>query len=344
MKVWTRFDNYVPDTKKPLVLALGNFDGVHLGHRGILGTVVENARQKQGTPAVLTFFEHPQRVLHQSQKPALLTSPQHRLLLLKSAGIEICFFLHFTLELSRTTPEEFVEKWLVKRLQVNEVHMGYNAHFGFNRRGDSALMRKLAGELGFQFCEAEAVKGNGEFISSTLIREVIQQGEFTRAERLLGRPFSIFGSVVRGKGRGKRLGFPTANLRVHSEILPPRGVYPVELRERGFHLESLADLSGFEYELDEPGKWRHGILNFGVRPTFGEETSEPVPEVHLFDFNGELYGRTVEVRFHPRLREEKAFKSENELMKAIQEDIGSARRYFARPRGPLQREGNSAIL
>jgi riboflavin kinase/FMN adenylyltransferase len=344
MNVWTRLEKFSADSRRPLILAIGNFDGVHRGHQRILDAVVARAKDVGGVPAVLTFFEHPQRVLHGSQEPRLLTSPQHRLLLFQQSKIEVCFFLHFTLELSKTSPEEFVRKWLVRQLGVREVHLGYNAHFGFNRRGNGALMKQLAGELGFNFFEAEPLMVEREFVSSTLIRASILRGDLERAGQLLGRPFSVFASVVRGKGRGKGLGYPTANLKVHSEILPPQGVYPVELRERGFHLDSIVETTEFEYRADEPGEWRPGILNFGVRPTFGEAMGEPVPEVFLFNFTGNLYGKTVEVVFHPKLRDEKTFPQASELVRAIEEDVTQAERYFSALRRPLQREGKSVIL
>jgi len=328
MKIWTRLENYQREENRPLVLALGNFDGFHSGHREILQGVTGRARERKGIPAVLTFFEHPQRVLHCSSGPALLTSPQHRLFLFHEKGIEVCFLISFTIPFSKTSPEAFVKEWLVHRLGVREVHLGYNAHFGFDRKGDARLMGGLAAKFGFEFYEARPVEIEGEFVSSSLIRRLIQEGELTRAERFLGRPFSILASVVRGSGRGKELGFPTANLQPHSEILPPRGVYPVEVRETCFHLKPTGREDEFEYRLEQLGQWRQGILNYGVRPTF-QGTGEAIPEVFLFDFTGDLYGKTVEVVFHPRLREERAFQGAHELAQAIGRDVVDVRRYFA---------------
>ena len=328
MKVWVRLDHFKKNLKDPpLILALGNFDGVHKGHQKIIERVVARGRELKGLPAVFTFSEHPQRVLHHSSEPALLTSPQHRLLLLQEKGIEIGFLLPFTEAFSKTNPEQFVEEWLVAKLGVQEIHLGYNAHFGFGRRGDVELMKILAKRIGFRFYEAESVEVDGEFVSSSLIRRVIREGDLAKARRLLGRPFSIFASVIRGKGRGKNLGFPTANLRPHSEILPPRGVYPVQVRESNFHLKSVGANDEFELITERPGPWRQGVLNYGVRPTF-EEGEVEVPEVFLWDYSGDLYGKTVEVVFHPRLREEKEFRSSEELVQAIERDVESAQRYF----------------
>ncbi len=329
MNIWTRLDSYQGISKKPLILALGNFDGLHLGHERILRSVVENSKKINGITAVLTFFEHPQRVLHDSSEPALLTSSQHRLYLFHQMGIELCFFLHFSVPFSKTNPEDFVENCLVKKLGVKEVHLGYNAHFGFNREGDSSVMKKLSSRLGFSFFEMEPVKVGEEFISSTLIRQAVRAGDLARAKKMLGRPFSIYASVVRGKGRGTGLGFPTANLRPHSEILPPRGVYPVEVRENLYHLQPLTGSSEFKYVLEKPGKWYPGVLNFGTRPTFESGSAEPIPEVFLFNFTGNLYGKTVEVVFHPKLRDEKFFEDSGALTRSIEEDVLKAKRYFA---------------
>ena len=329
MKVWTQLEKYQKgNSERDLVLALGNFDGAHLGHQRILHSVVDHAKKRNGIPAVLTFHEHPQRVLHHSKTPALLTSPQHRLLFFQTMGIEVCFLLHFTIDFSKTRPEDFIKEWLVERLKVREVHLGYNAHFGFDRAGDCGLMRKLSGPLGFDFYEADPVTVEGQFISSSLIRHVIQEGDLARARSFLGRPFSIFASVVRGKGRGRTLGFPTANLRPHSEILPPRGVYPVEVRQTQFHLRPLLSSNEFEYELEELGEWRPGVLNYGTRPTFDPESEEAAPEVFIFDFSGNLYGKTVEVLFHPKLRDEKHFQDSKELSEAIERDVARAQEYF----------------
>lgn len=340
MKVWTQLEKYKrEDSNRALILALGNFDGIHLGHQRILQSVVQHARKKNGIPAILTFYEHPQRVLHETQKPPLLTSPQHRLFSFQKMGIEICFLLHFTLAFSKTDPETFIREWLVKRLGVREVHLGYNAHFGFGRAGDCELMRKLSKPLGFDFYESDPVQVEGEFVSSSLIRQAIQGGDLGRAQRFLGRPFSLFASVVRGRGRGKSLGFPTANLRPHSEILPSQGVYPVELRQVQFHLKPVIEANEFDYELEELGEWRHGILNYGVRPTFESSHEEVIPEVFLFNFNGNLYGKTVEVLFHPKLRDEKHFSGADELVQAIEGDVSRAQEYFRTLHAALYKGG-----
>ena len=330
MKVWTRLESYSPDSERSLFLAVGNFDGVHRGHQKILESLVLHAKKVDGIPGVLTFSEHPQRVLHRASKPPLLTSPQHRLLFFDQMGIESCFLLPFTLAFSRTSPEEFVEKWLVNRLKAKAIHLGYNAHFGAHRRGDGVMMKELSKRLGFEFLEVEPVKIKNQFVSSTAIRTAIQNGDLKLVEEFLGRRFGIFATVVRGKGRGRLLGSPTANLQPHSEILPPCGVYPVEVRERAFHLKPQKEAKNFfVYKKERSGKWYQGVLNLGVRPTFERGPADVVPEVHLFDFKGDLYGKSVEVIFHPRLREEREFGTSEELVQAIRQDAENAKRYFA---------------
>lgn len=327
MIVWTNLKNYKHTSKAPLIVALGNFDGVHIGHQAILKKVVDRAKKVKGVPAALTFAEHPQRVLHHETAPRLLTSAQHRFFLLQEQKIDVCFLLHFTQAFAKTEAETFVRDWLVGALDVREIHLGYNAHFGNDRKGDAQLMTRLAQELGFEFSEASPVQMDGEYVSSTLIRKAIGNGDLARAEKFLGRPFSIFASVVRGKSRGKSLGFPTANLRPHSEILPPRGVYPVEVRESNFHMKKTKTKGQLIFISEKPSKWRKGILNYGVRPTF-ERNNLEVSEVFLFDYSGDLYGKTLEVVFHPKIREEKTFKDAGELVKAIAQDISQAKSYF----------------
>lgn len=329
MKVWTQFEKYDKrKNKKPLILAMGNFDGVHLGHQKILQTVVENARKQGGIPAVLTFNEHPQRVLGHSEEPALLTSPQHRLFLFKDIGIEICFLIHFTTALSKFKPDEFVRIYLLEKLGAREIHFGFNARFGIDRSGNCDLMRKLSKQYGFEFFETLAVDIKGQQISSTHIRKAIREGDLEFSRKLLGRHFSLFASVVRGKGRGKTIGFPTANLKPHNEIMPPFGVYPVQVRESGFHLRPCEQEGEYDFLVEKSIPWREGVLNYGLRPTFESSSTSAVAEIFLLDYEGDLYGKTLEVVFHPRLRNEKIFENAEELSRTIQNDANNAREYF----------------
>lgn len=324
MDIWTRLDRYQADSKRPLLLALGNFDGLHSGHREIILKIVEKAKKREGIPAVLTFFEHPQRVLRKDSKPGLLTSAQHRLFLFRQLGIQTCFLIHFTQEFAKLSPEEFVMDWLVDKLRVSEVHLGPRARFGVNRSGDVSLMQKLARKAGFDFYESDPVFLGDHMISSSHIRSLIKEGNLAEAEQFLGRAFTIFSTVVHGRGAGTRWGIPTANLRPHSEVLPPRGVYAVAAREVVYHLKPMTEYDHFQYQLEQTGKWKAGVLNHGIRPTIGPEGQE-VTEVHLLDFNGNLYGKTLEVAFKKKIRDEKTFRNSEELAEAIRQDIAETR-------------------
>lgn len=311
---------------KPLVLAVGNFDGLHLGHQALLRKVKASAQSHGGHSAVLTFTQHPQHVLHPTAKPPLLTCPVHKLFLLYRMGIEYCWMLPFTAQFAKMEPEFFVEEILVKTLNVREVYLGFNARFGRERRGDAVLMKQLAAKHGFYFEAIEPVYAGDEMVSSSRIRHLIREGELEKAAQCLGRYFSVFGDVMRGDGRGKKIGFPTANLNVTSEILPPLGVYPVRVRE----IETQKSASdGAEKFEASPGEWRDGILNYGYRPTFKEGESEPLLEAFLFDFDGDLYGRRLEVVFYPRLRGEQQFDGAEALKSQIAVDIEQGKRVLA---------------
>jgi riboflavin kinase/FMN adenylyltransferase len=284
---------------------------------------------------IFSFFEHPQRVLHDSKEPAVLTSTQHRLFLFNELGIDLCFLVHFTMEFSRIEPEDFVEKWLIKYLGSKEIHLGYNAHFGVGRRGDAYMMQRLAQKLGFTFFQAKPVQVDGDYVSSSLIRKRVSEGDLDRARTLLGRPFGLFASVIRGSGRGKALGYPTANLRPHSEILPPCGVYAVRAREKLYHLRPIAESDEFRYVPEKAGDWYEGVLNLGSRPTFAQDKNNVIPEVHLLNFKGDLYGKTLEIEFHAKLRDEVRFSNPKELVSAIEGDIQSTK-FFFNPRAEIQ--------
>lgn len=308
MQIFTKVESFSPDAKAPLILGLGNFDGVHLGHRKLLGRVLEEARVRKGRAAVFTFQKHPQEVLHPENRPLLLTSPDHKLQIFEELGIEACFFIPFTPEFSRIEPEAFVRDLLKKKLGVEKVFLGTSARFGRDRRGDSGLMAHLAGECGFEFEEIPPVEAEGGVVSSSRIRQLILKGKLEEAGACLGRPFSILTQVIRGEGRGKSIGYPTANLERDSFALPPQGVYPARVRINGDCLPA--------------------VLNYGCRPTFKSGEKTPVLEVFILDFTGDLYGKTLEVTFFPRLREERVFEGPEALKKQISQDVDASRRYL----------------
>lgn len=303
--------NYSPDPEKPLFLALGNFDGVHLGHQKILKRAVEDAKRANGIAAVFTFREHPQKILHTGGGPLLLTSVEQKLFLLQEAGIEVCFLQAFTEEFSRLEAEEFVKKILCDRLKVKKVYMGYNARFGHGRKGDGDLMQELARQNNFEFEKIPPVEAGGNPISSSRIRWLIEAGEFQKAAECLGRPWSFFANVIHGDGRGVALGYPTANLDMQGRVLPPLGVYPLGVR------------------LLPEKNWLKAVANCGYRPTFHPDAKEVVLEAFILDRPGmELYGKTLEVLFYPRLRAEKTFASKEELQAQIARDVEAAQAAF----------------
>ncbi len=329
MFILSELEAFHPDPSKPLVLGIGNFDGLHLGHQALIQYVLEKARQFKGVAGLLTFQEHPQQILHPEAKPALLLSKEYKLFLISEFGMDYCFWLPFTAAFSQMEAETFVSKILVEGLRVKEVCLGYNAHFGHDRKGNAAMMKTLALRHGFEFEEIAPVKAAGDFVSSSRIRRLITEGRLEEAFLCLGRPFSGMAKVVAGDGRGKELGFPTANLEVLNETMPPEGVYPVEVRKLRLEKLEMGKPGITEMVTREKSALLRGVLNYGRRPTFDKEgLQKPLAEVHLFDFNEDLYGKTLEVFFHPRLRSEMTFKGPSHLREQIEKDARAAKKYF----------------
>lgn len=322
------------------VLTLGVFDGVHRGHQKILRFVKKRAETIRGTACVFTFREHPQKVLNPKEKLSILTSTPHKLALLKDMGIDLCIAIDFTREFSRLKPEDFAREILLKRLCVKEVYLGTDARFGHDRRGGVSVMEKLAARYGFRFGIMQPHRVGRITVSSTRIRTLVRQGKLDKAGRLLGRPYSILASVIPGQGRGRTLGFPTANLNPESEVLPPNGVYVVE--SKLFRDFPRADgkvprflVNGLRIERN-----LQGVLNLGFRPTFDSKVKHAVPEVHFINWNEDLYGRTLEVVFHKFLRPEVRFANPYLLKEKIKEDLLLAQRFFEKTfslQGPKRR-------
>ena len=297
-----------------MVLTLGTFDGVHVGHRAIIKAVRQEALKRKGTAALLTFQEHPQKVLRPDRKTPILTSFEHKLLILRQMGMNLCLAPHFNRSFAEMSPEKFVSEILVRKLGVKKVILGHDSRFGHDREGDVKTMRDLSRKYGFQFSLIPPVRRSGRTVSSTLIRELIQDGNLALAKTLLGRCYSVLATVEKGQGLGRKLGFPTANLRVQSEVRPPHGVYLTKVRW----------MRNSKIEKEMPG-----ILNFGVRPTLSATTGlRETLEVHLFNWRQSLYGETLEVEFIKRLRKEKKFKSLEDLSRQILRDTQAAKRYF----------------
>ncbi len=302
MKIYSPAD--LPLKLKAPVVTLGNFDGVHRGHRKLLEETLSLAEELGGTPMVVTFEPHPRRVLRPEADLKLLTTFEERLALLREAGLKAALVIPFTSALSKLEAEEFVEEYLVYGLALQGLVVGYDYRFGRRRRGDTALLQTLGERYGFTVKVVPPQKVGGVVVSSSLIRELLERGKVEEAARLLGRPYSLTGKVIRGQARGRLLGFPTANLEVPPEkLIPARGVYAVRVN---FQNRDYA-----------------GVMNIGLKPTFGEKVLSI--EVHLFDFEGDLYGQTLRVAFIAYLRPEKKFPSPAALRSQIAKDCQKAR-------------------
>ena len=340
MQIIPDLQKYKACSSRPIILALGNFDGFHLGHQKLLRYVAAQAHKHHGLAAVLTFPEHPHSILHPDRKPLMLTSLEQKLFCLARAGIDLCFLQSFTPAFAKTTPQDFVKKVLVKRLHIREICMGHDAHFGRGRAGDTSLMEELAEANGFLFRKMTPVMLGGKPVSSSRVRELLMKGQIEKAAQCLGRTFSMFGKVIRGKGHGSRLGFPTANLEVHSEILLPLGVYVASARFLCAQWSTVnAQRGRFQFlrcalTVDRCAKKRlPGVMNFGRRPTYPKaETPRPVLELHLLDFKGKVYGKMMEIELHRFLRSEQKFGAEEALIAKIREDVRAARRFYRKRR------------
>jgi riboflavin kinase/FMN adenylyltransferase len=293
-----------PADPAPAVVALGTFDGVHLAHRAILDTARERARARGAPALACTFDTHPMEVLQPDRAPIPITTLDERLALIGAAGIDGVVVLRFTRQIAAVDAEAFVKDVLVGRLAACEIVVGYNHTFGRGARGDARLLRELGDRLGFRAHVVPAYEVDGVPVSSSVIRAALQAGDVERAASLLGRPYAVGGRVIRGAGRGRTLGFPTANLALDRPLLVRSGVYAC-----------LTDLDGHSWP---------AVVNVGVRPTFGEATL--AVEVHILDFAGELYGREIRVAFGRRLRDEARFPSSDALREQIAADVERARR------------------
>lgn len=301
----------LPNHDGPVVVAIGIFDGVHVGHQRIISEAVSEARGQGLKSVVLTFDPHPLYVLSPGNEPTLLTSPEEKARLVRSLGVDRLFSLRFTAELANMTPEQFVERVLVERLRVKTVTIGFNFSFGRNAIGNAGTLLELGAKWGFGVKVVEPVKVDGVNVSSTLIRALISKGNVEDAARFLGRPYLLKGRVVPFRGRGREIGFPTANLEVPGDLAwPGRGVYAVRTR--------FGD--GIE---------KNGVANIGYCPTFDGQTY--TLEVHVIDFDGDIYGLEMEVLFVARLRDEMRFPSVQYLKEQVREDIRRARLIIARP-------------
>ncbi len=288
--------------KSPLkdpVVTLGNFDGVHLGHQAIFKQVVAWALDTGGTSATFTFEPHPLKVLAPHRSPKLLCTFREKMEQIEASGMDVVICANFTPEFASQQPEDFVKEVLVDTLGTKALFVGYDYAFGKNRAGNIDFLRESGARYGFDLHVIGPVKIEGITVSSTKIRQLIMDGEVCLASKLLGRPYSIEGTVIPGHSRGRKLGFPTANLTTPNELPPREGVYAVTILCEDRELK--------------------GIANIGKNPTFGD--SEASYEVHIFDFDEDLYGKFLKMKFIKRVRDEVKFKSVDELVAQIRKDV-----------------------
>ena len=293
----------------PLFLAIGVFDGMHRGHQAVISTSTSHARSGNGTPLVVTFDPHPVKVLRPNDAPHLLTATQHKIALIRDLGVDHLLVINFDKKFAATPPEKFVEHLVAHSKPLREICVGHEWSFGKDRRGNLDLLKELGARFHFDVVGIPPVKVNGAVVSSTAIRQAVEKGDFATAAVMLGREYTILGTVKAGEKLGKKLGYPTANLSANSEQFPPNGVYLAE-----------AWIQGVLY---------HGVVNLGYRPTVSGERSERVLEIYLLDFNRDIYGENVEVRFVRYLRPERKFDNLEALVRQIDADVQQARELFA---------------
>jgi riboflavin kinase/FMN adenylyltransferase len=315
MRIFRSFGEFtengeVPESFGPSVVTIGNFDGVHIGHRQIMRRVVALAREKKCIPAVLTFDPHPARVLAPDRAPRLLMTIDQRLRSMKAEGIEAVFLIPFSPEFAKMTPEEFAERILAGDLKARVVLVGEDFRFGYRQTGNLDTLRNLGERFGFTLEVAAAIARRGERISSTVIRKLIADGSVSRACRMLGAPFALEGPVVKGQGIGSKKTVPTLNLAPENEVLPETGVYVTRTKD-----------------LASGSRW-NSITNVGYRPTFAGEGL--TVETFLLEPPGEVHPDRIEVSFLYYLRDERKFESPEALKSQILRDVTIANRLHRR--------------
>lgn len=300
MKIFQSF-NKAPKFDKPVVV-LGVFDGVHLGHRQILKTAAKLAHFNKRKSIAITFYPHP-------QKQESLYSLSHRLNLINEMGVDICIVVKFTADFAQISPEDFIRKILVEKLNASYVFVGNNFRFGKNAKGDLSLLKKMSKIYKFKLKNFLVKKSGNQEISSTYIRRLITSGKLNQAQALLASPVTVLGTVVKGISLASKLGYPTANINPHHEILPPSGVYAVKVIFNK--------------------KIYNGVCNIGKKPTVLIKYASLVDkhvEVYIFDFNKNIYGKDLMIQFIAKIRNEKKFSSLNDLSAQIQKDVLKAKK------------------
>lgn len=293
------------------VITLGTFDGLHLGHQQIVETVIQKSRQIGGINYLLTFDPHPRKVIPGRNDIKLLSTLEEKILILENIGLENLFVINFTNEFSRQTPEEFVEKYLVNGIGLKEIVIGYDHHFGKGRDGNFALLQELGNKFSFHVTLVPELSVEGETVSSTKIRNALLTGDVVKAEKMLGRNYTFKGKIVRGDGRGKQLGFPTANISVKEsdKLIPAKGIYAAEcVVENEKHF---------------------GLLSLGSRPTFHTD-GDIIPEFYIFDFYKDIYEKIMQVNLVRRIRDEEKFNSVDDLIIQMKKDEETGRKILSK--------------
>lgn len=293
---------------RKVCLAIGVFDGVHLGHQQIIRQTINDARQHEALALIVTFDKHPNAIVAPDRVPPLIYSLPQKVRVIESLGADALFEIPFDREFSQQTGDTFIRSLARDLGKIQSICVGADFVFGCKRSGNVPLLRQLGSELQFQVHGQAAVALDGETVSSTRIREAIRSGDFDTASQMLGRAYSIAGKVVHGDQLGHKLGFPTANLDTTGMLLPPNGVYAAHVRVGT--------------------KLHRSVLNIGIRPTIQNPTPSPRVEVHLLDFTGDLYGQEMEITFADKLRDEKKFPTIEALREQIQQDVTAARAVF----------------
>ena len=306
MQVFHGIETVQRKLKNPAI-TIGNFDGVHKGHQALFQRVKQLAEELNGESVVVTFDPHPLEVLFPKKAPSFITSHRHKLDLIASCGIDATIVIPFDHKFSRMSAREFVEVVLVEKIGARAIVVGHDYRFGHSREGDIAFLKQLGEQYGFKVETVTGLRVNDTVVSSTAIRQMIASGNIKEANKLLGRFFEVSGAVIPGRKRGVSLGFPTANIRMPAITSPRTGVYVVQA------------------EVD--GKTYGGAANLGYNPTFGD--TDLSLEAHLFDFDLDIYGKPITVRFIDRLRDELRFSSPDELAAQIRKDVDTAKKILA---------------
>lgn len=298
MEIIRGIENLKEPFRNPVV-TLGNFDGIHLGHQRIFEKVKEEARRLAGESVIITFEPHPLKILSPEQCPSLLTPFKKKMMLMEKTGVEKVLCIQFNKAFAEISPTEFVKNVLEGKLDAKKIVVGYNYRFGRGKSGNAQSLKETCSRLGIEVEVVEALTIDGTVVSSSKIRELIRDGEVEKASKLLGRDYPVIGKVIKGTHRGHALGFPTANLQITEELYPKPGVYGVNVE---WHDQ----------------RWE-GLANIGFNPTFDGKTL--TLEVHILNFDHEIYGDEMQISFVRRIRDEMRFHSQQELIEQIRKDI-----------------------